>query len=463
MLNKKIWWGIPVMALVFGMLVMGCGSDSGDSGGTTAVPVPSDGFGDPPVDPPPVTTPKTHNVTNNEATLGITGTSARSSNVKVATVAVNGGNIVITSVGKGVATITVEGPSNKSDAEIEIRVAQDGTITRGRIVKGGDDVIIISGTFGGVTINGEPRPVRLTVQFEYDGSSQIFLEPGSQSWSIKHMPLNQDTPLWFQAYIPTTGDLYYSTGTGITYQYNILQPVRNSDITGISIPAVTIPSLITISGSAGATLKGTWNRDKKYVQVTVTNNNITTSPGEEIEAGWSNAVASVVNGNWTLDIPSSSTTKDISFSVRLTSSEPSGEWNYLGYWEMGQKNNLNPTTVSTQNKSGINLGTIPFVMVSGKNPVTVNGKRPFSYWIEFGYYSDANSNGWSGSTGTLYEATGSSWSVPMPANIKLGASIYYREKSGIQVRERHNGEDVYFNTGNEPSTLNLSSISTIYK
>jgi len=458
--------GIALVAVIgFSMAACGDGGDKEDSGGTAAVAVPSDPF-EPPVDPPAVT-PTTKTITNDVATLGIIGTSTKSSNNKVATAGISDGNVVVTSVGKGVATITViVDDTHKSDAEIEIRVDQDGTINQGRIVKGGDTVITISGTFGGVTIKGSQRPVRLTVQFEYDGSYQIVLAPGTQSWSIKYMPLTQDTPLWFQAYIPITGDSEYSIGTGITYQYDILRTVKDSDITDISIPQVTIPDLVTISGSAGATLKGTWNRDKKYVGVNVTNNNITTDlyDTKTIEQGWASASTRVENGQWTLNVPSSSTPTNVSFSVQLVSSQASDEWNYLGYWEMGQKNNLlNATTVSNQDKSGVDLGTIPFVMVSGNTPVKVNGTRPFSYWMEFGYYWDPDPtvepNGWDGQSMVLYEAT--AWSVPMPANTKMNASIIYREKSRIQFRGGTDG--VTFNTGNEPVTLNLSSISNISK
>jgi hypothetical protein len=70
---------------------------------------------------------------NNEATLGLVGTTITSSNSGVATATITGGNIVITSVGIGSATITVSVGSNQ--ATIAVTVAIDGSITIGTITK----------------------------------------------------------------------------------------------------------------------------------------------------------------------------------------------------------------------------------------------------------------------------------------------------------------------------------------
>jgi len=472
MKNTLKLWGIIAMVAAIGFSMAACEvePDPSDNPGGATVP---DGYGERPTDPPAVTAPKTYDITNDVATLGIIGTSARSSNDKIATAAVASGNITVTSVGRGVATIYVEGAADKSDAEIEVKVAQDGTITHGRIVKGGDDVIVISGTFGGVTVGGDPRPVRLNIKFDWDGST-VYLKPGVQTWSVKHLPFSEVQPLWFEAYIPITGDLdYLGEGTHFAYQYSILRQIKNSDVTDISIPAVNISDFITISGTASATLKGTWDRAVKYTSVQITNNSMSTNFYDydydppliysSLQEGWTNAKTRVAGGQWSLKTPSSSESTNVSFSVQLESNQSSEDWNYLGYWEMGQKNNLSPTTISNQNKSGITLGTIPFVLVSGNTPVTVNGKRPFYYWIEFGYYWDENPtveiNGWAGSTRNLYDATGTGWAVPMPANTKQNASILYRETSDIQFRRGTDG--ITFNTGTAPVTLNLSSIAAI--
>jgi len=471
-------FGIIAMAAIIGFSMAACGEDPAEeeTKGTTI----TSGLGEKPAEPVAVTEVKTREIDNNVTTLGVTGTTATSSNEKIATVDIVDGKVVVTSVAKGVATIYVEEDAHKSDAEIEIRVEADGTIAQGRIVKGGDAVIVISGTFAGATVGGSERPVRLGVKFEWDGPL-VYLKPGEKDWSIKHLPLDQPTPLWFELVIQTAGDFDFFEGTQISYQYRHLQPVQDQDITNISLEAVAFPNLITLSGTAGATLKGTWNRDVKYTNVSVTNKNMTTEffyweydeddetdyqyMNDELDEGWTGVKTRVVDGAWSLQTPSSSDAADVSFSVQLESGQASDKWNYLGYWEMGQKNNLNPIIISNQDKPSINLGTIPFVMVSGNTSFTANSKRPFLYWIEFGYYWDEDStvepNGWAGCTRNFHEEseTGNTWAVPMPANIKLNASILWRDTSGLQQRKGKG--DVFFNTGNAPVTLNLRDISSV--
>lgn len=72
---------------------------------------------------------------NDEATLGIVGTSVSSSDENVATAKIEGGKIVITSAGKGSATITVTTTASNSSAEIPVTVDATGAITLGTIVK----------------------------------------------------------------------------------------------------------------------------------------------------------------------------------------------------------------------------------------------------------------------------------------------------------------------------------------
>ena len=74
-------------------------------------------------------TPATVNVTNNEATLGLVATEGNvsSSAPAVATAAISGENIVITSVAAGTATITAGNGTNS--ATIEVTVAASGAIT----------------------------------------------------------------------------------------------------------------------------------------------------------------------------------------------------------------------------------------------------------------------------------------------------------------------------------------------
>ena len=70
---------------------------------------------------------------NDEATLGLVGTSAESSDEDVATVNIDGGKIVITSVSAGTATITVK--DGDKEATIEVTVSGTGNITIVKITK----------------------------------------------------------------------------------------------------------------------------------------------------------------------------------------------------------------------------------------------------------------------------------------------------------------------------------------
>jgi uncharacterized protein YjdB len=80
-------------------------------------------------------TPTTDRTTaNDEATLGLVGTSVSSSDETVAIAVIAEGKIAITSVGAGSAIITVEDASDH-EANIAVTVAADGTITIGEITK----------------------------------------------------------------------------------------------------------------------------------------------------------------------------------------------------------------------------------------------------------------------------------------------------------------------------------------
>jgi len=336
---------------------------------------------------------------------------------------------------------------------------------------GGDDeeqVITISGTFGGAYIAGKSYPVRINIRFDYDGTS-VYMEKDGE-WSINHLPFEEDVTLWFLIQILTKGTSEDTTES-ITYQLSNFYRIKDQGMNNIVLPKIDIPELITLSGTASTTLQGTWNRSEKHTNVQVENKSLNTNPIPDhgpinIKAGWTNATTRVKDGNWTLRIPSSKNDTNINFSVQLDGTKISEN-----LWEMGQKTGLKPQTVTEHNITGIPLGTIPFVMVSGDTPVTVNGKRPYSYWIEFGYYWDENNvdddedndvdiNGWSGTTMTFLEGMGSAWSVPMPANTKLIPEIFYREKSSLQFRKSKVSKSS-FDTGTQAYTLNLSSISKI--
>jgi formylglycine-generating enzyme required for sulfatase activity len=118
--------------------------------------------------------PQTNSSTANDAaTLGFVGTSAVSSDTGVAAAAIEGGNIVITSVAEGNAVITVSG-SGYTDATIEVTVGADGTVTIGTITPGtfvpvtGITGVPASGTAGeALTLNGtiEPAAAKRTIEW----------------------------------------------------------------------------------------------------------------------------------------------------------------------------------------------------------------------------------------------------------------------------------------------------------
>jgi hypothetical protein len=326
---------------------------------------------------------------------------------------------------------------------------------------GGGQIITISGTFGGASVAGNPYPVNLIIHFDWDSTSVYMEEAGE--WSIERLSFEKDVTLWFEIQILTEGTSEDVT-KNISYQQSFWYKIKNQSKNNITIPKINIPGVITLSGTANTTLQGEWNRAEKYTNVQAVNRSIKTDPfdssNSKFEAGWTNANARVAeNGSWVLSIPSSTEETGVNFSVVLVGTQISEQ-----IWEMGQKTGLNPTTVTNQNKTGINLGTIPFVMVSGNTTVTVNGQRPYAYWIEFGYYWDEDEyvviNGWSGHTMTFLKDMGTAWSVPMPANTKLIPEIYYREKSSIQFRKNKVLESP-FDTGIQARTLDLSSISNI--
>ncbi|MDR0375613.1 MAG: hypothetical protein LBH85_07815 [Treponema sp.] len=392
--------------------------------------------------------------------LGIIGTAAKSNDPNVANVEIRGDKVQITPMGAGLASITVIGPDDKADAVIEVKVTPTGDILLGPIAKGGEEVIKISGTVGGVTVGGERRPVTLRVNFNWEG---VQVNPDEQGrWYVKHAPFDQETPLWMELYIAVVGTgegIPALTDRSINYQISEQRMVKDASISGLVVPPVDIPNLITISGMVDAPLTGTWDRENKQVQVMAVNRDI-----QELgaEPGWLNASAYVAaDGRWEMSVPSSEEETQVTFTVRHVASGPSPHWAYLDIWDAGQKTNLAPGTVlRNENVPDIDLGTIPFVMVRGNTPVTVNGDTPYKYYIDFGDYGRDNANGWSGETSWLAAATGGAWAVPMPQGISLEATIVYCEKSFMQ---RGRSWSVPFNTDDNLSNIDLSTISTIIK
>ena len=116
------------------------GSGSTPSGGTPSGGTPGGGNtpgGDNiPSGPPPIdfTTSTDSSTANDDATLGLTGTSISSSNTGIASAALSGGKVAITSVSAGSATITVS-DTDACQATIQVTVSSTGAITIGTITK----------------------------------------------------------------------------------------------------------------------------------------------------------------------------------------------------------------------------------------------------------------------------------------------------------------------------------------
>ena len=113
---------------------------------------------------------------NDEATLGLVGTNATSSDPAVATVEIKDGKVVITSVSASKATITVTDGTEGHEATIEVTVKPNGAITLGTITKYVDpNAVVEQGTW--TVTPGSTAPVidgdgGLTVTFDgtYDKS-----------------------------------------------------------------------------------------------------------------------------------------------------------------------------------------------------------------------------------------------------------------------------------------------------
>ncbi|MFL0198659.1 leucine-rich repeat domain-containing protein [Clostridium sp. WILCCON 0269] len=102
---------------------------------TPATPVSGGGGYTVPLTPIFISTTNS-SIANDVATLGVVGTKATPTNTGIATAAITGGDIVITSVSEGKTTISVtDGASGSTAATIPVTVNADGSITLGTITK----------------------------------------------------------------------------------------------------------------------------------------------------------------------------------------------------------------------------------------------------------------------------------------------------------------------------------------
>ena len=322
-----------------------------------------------------------------------------------------------------------------------------------------EKMLTISGTFGGATVGGDSRPVKIITKFEWD-ELEVELDDNGSTWSLEHYSFKNAQPLWFDVNIFAEGvNENDEARKTITYQYDIKYQIKDSNITGISLPAIVIEDTIKLSGTVDITLDGDYedNYWRKIQVVKTTDVNDNPNSSTNLSLGWKAAICFVEeDGTWEVIIPSSNTDIEIYFCVQMGYSEKASVEYPYGLWEVGKINRLNYIDVSDTDVTDIDLGVQNFIVLSGNtNAVLKNGERPVLYRFEFGNWN-SDGNRWTGTTRFLY--TGSAWKVPMPANIQLIPQITYYETDRRQFRVNKNIGDV-FDTGNEAKTLNLGSLS----
>jgi hypothetical protein len=375
---------------------------------------------------------KTDTTTANDgATLGIVGTAVSSSNASVATADLADGKIAIVSHKAGTATIRVIQDEDTSDAEIPVTVDSSGTIVIGTIAKGGLAIMRIGGT---INVSLGQSSVSLGIYGEgVTGRIGTVAVDGSGHWLLKTVPLESQTPLYFDV------DIGFSDGSGISYSINketANVSVGSTSKTNIALPAISGSNFITLSGTAAATLDGQWNVNQS-LQVRISS-----------DKDWLFQAQVAANNTWTAKVPGSTESTHISFSVHYQNKDD---------WEMGQKNGLAPREITNQNVSGIDLGTTAFVLLSGTTPVTVDGVTPIAAIVQFGEYSPGG-NGYTAETKAI-DAQGN-WAIPVPADIALQAVILYKVSSTAEQWKQSGGYPIA-NTGATAQTIDLSSIATI--
>jgi len=103
---------------------------------------------------------QTASVANTNLELNMVGTDVSSSDETVATAEISSGNIVITSVAAGTATITVTDAATLKSATIAVTVEADGTVTIGTITKPADttapDAPTITSPLANATVGATP-------------------------------------------------------------------------------------------------------------------------------------------------------------------------------------------------------------------------------------------------------------------------------------------------------------------
>jgi hypothetical protein len=411
MKNKLFFSGLIGMMLIVGISIISCGDEEESFSSKTD-----------------------NSVANDVAALGLIGTSTVSGDPKIVTAEITDGKIAITSKGAGKTTVRVIKDDNTSEAVISVTVSSDGTITIDTVLKGGDPVMRIGGTIAITWGNLQPGTVSVGIYGENVsgqlGSAEV---DGSGHWQIKTAPLQQQTALNFEIYIN------FSDSEGLIYVISreaAQVSVGNTGKTDIVLSPIDLSSLITLSGTASASLAGTWNVVTKSLRVLVNSG--------QGWVGWTK----VSGANWSIRVPSSDTPVSVSFSIRYQNEDE---------WEIGQKNNLMPQEITNQNISNIALGTVPFVLLSGTTPVTVNGATPLMAIVDFGSYGGEN-NGWTAET-KVFDSQGR-WAIPVPANIKLDAVILYKKTSHAEQWKSSGWLEIP-DTGSVAKTIDLSGIATI--
>jgi hypothetical protein len=379
--------------------------------------------------------PQTKSVANDNATLGLVGVKVSSDNKETATAVIDGGNIVITPVSVGSATIRVVKDADTIDAEIPITVNPSGTITVGTISRGDIPITRIGGSVD-VSVAGKNPKVSVAVRIQ-DEPGQYSVEVDENgNWLWKTAAFTEEKEVFFVLDLTfEDGSLwsYWDWGGKDAHVYT------QEDRTDITLPSLSVSNLITLSGTVSAEINGEWNAANKTLSVRF-------SDGLDCTA-ISAPLASLNGGSWSIVAPALVEEREIKFSVRYETGNP---------WSAGQKQFLSPTNVYNEDVSGIELGLQRFVVLRGNTPVTVNGTPVLTAELDLSDGYGSGENGWTGGVGI---AANGDWAIPMPVNVNLNINIYYRLANYIERVKPTNGS-VSINTGYYAKTIDLIDISS---
>jgi hypothetical protein len=267
--------------------------------------------------------------------------------------------------------------------------------------------VILSGTIGEVTVNGEPYSGSIEIEARNQNGNYLgytYASPSSEGgeWSISLSPTNY--------YLASTTSISFrvSANVGGSYQSQDIpdatKPYTGESISGIALGNVNFAN-ITLSGTIGTvTVNGESYSD--YIQIEARNQN-----GNYL--GSTSQVSE--SGTWSISIPSTNTalalTTSISFSVGV---EAGNSYLYQDIPEV--------TPYTGESISGIALGNVNFasITLSGTiGAVTVDGNTPSYFRIQ----AETQNGRTLGSTSNYYIQDGEWFITAAVQNLENGDEI----------------------------------------